>query len=268
MARSVTSNLVHRVQAAALNAPPMLPVDPGRNEDVHTQMWSGPGAEFPRRGGGYTPPDDQLFLVGSNEHGPESVDGQVPLWVTASCPGWNCPSFWSKPFSETYQICLPTWETEFTLGILTAGEMDMRIIKSVSYHIESGLSQYDLFEMKMYESGMLRATWEDMIIDPTTADPSHQYVFAGHTKPLELWQRIDRNRKARFTVKARGLVDLAGVSNHAPGDPIVPDACNFTLVVNGWVAPIRQNNDGAPRVGDLGNQLFVDMDPDLYLEGM
>lgn len=232
------------------SAKPMRPVPAPRNDDVDRAYWYDPGVEAPRMRGGYRPVDDQLYRIPTGEER-SGADPQVPVWATGNLPPWNAPPFWGIPFSRDFELCVPTYEQEYTIGQITTGDMEMWVLKSVSYNLTSGLGQYELFEWKIYRSGAPRVTWEDMTIDPTTFDPSRRFVFAGDTAPLLVEERIDRARDARFTIKARGIVDLAGNSNHMPGDPIVPSA-NFRLTVNGWIAPLRENVDGGPRPTDLG----------------
>lgn len=257
-----SDSLSHRVLRAAR----VREVPTPRNDDVDLYYWRDPGVPTPPRRGGYRPVDNQLFRIPTAEE-VDGDDAQIPFWATGNCPPWNCPPYWAIPFSETFEVCVPTYEQEYTIGQINTGDMEMSTLKSVSYEVTTGLGQYELFEFKSYRGGQLRATWEDMTVDPTTFDPSERYAFAGHNKPLLLEDRVDRARNMRFTVKARGIVNLAGTSIHSPGDPITPSA-NFKLVVHGWVAPLRHNVDGAPRPTDLGNMGFIPMNEDLYLEGL
>lgn len=269
MARFGTSDLLRGVREGArqLQAQQMRPIPPTRNDDVDLMWWRGSGVEEPERPGGYRPVDDQLFRVPTQEELPESEPGRTPLWMLGHTPQWNTPSYWSIPFCRVCEICIPTWEQEYRLCTLRAGDMEMMVIRDISYHVISGLSQYDLFEMKAYQGPALRTTWEDMIIDPGVANPSQRYVFAGDDRPLPLYLTIDRNRTAGFSVKARGLVNLAGASNRNPGDPIIPNA-HFRIKVEGWITPLQRNNDGSPRESDTGHLLNVLEHPSLHDEGL
>lgn len=247
----------------------MRPVTPPDNYDVDLQMWRGwvePPEQITGKRGGWREPDDQLFKIPTQEMEEPGDDPKHQIWVTGNCPPWNCPGFWSYPIEQTFTICLREWEVDTLVGTIAAPEMGMLVIKSLSYDFISGLKQYELFDVVLRESGAERLRVEDMIIDPTKANPSHKYVFAGDSQPLDVWQRIDRNHKALFQVRARGVTDFSGTSTHAPGDPIEPSAW-FRLTVAGWVTPLRNNNDGAPRATDLGNMENLMLDPDRYLEG-
>lgn len=248
-------SLIQRVKhAAAQQMPQQRPIRPAdvdrRSDDIDRQYWRG-SSPTPVRKGFWPMEDDQLLKIPTKQMEPVGEDAPMPVWMTGSQPAWNEPNFWSKPFEYTFVRCVPTWEQEYNIGQFQSPEMGMTVIQSVSYEVISGLTQFDLFEFKMYSGGSNKATWEDMTIDPFVATPARRYVFSGDTIPLPLTWRVDRDKICRFTVKARGLVDLAGVSNHAPGDPINPNA-HFRLNVQGYIATLRRNVDGAPRPDDLG----------------
>lgn len=246
-------------------AQPMRRADQAfQNRDLHNSMWTSPGVSPPKVDHA-VPLDDQLFKIPTQQMEEVGEDPQNHLFVTGSPPMWTEPPYWSHPLEERFTACVPTWEEEYTMGTLKIPEDKMAIIQDVSYHVTSGLAQFDLFEFVMYD-GARRAVWEDMIIDPLVAAPARRYVFGGDTIPLPLTERVDSNRTLRFTVKARGIVTLAGVSNHNPGDPLIPNA-NFRLLVYGYYAPLRHNVDGAPRQSDMGNMEFIPQNEDLYLEG-
>lgn len=259
-------NQVRRAAAQGLpQAQPMRPADQAtQNRDLDTYYWTSPGVEPPRMPV-HPRVDDQLLVIPTNQMEEVGENPQNHMWVTGTRPMWNDPRYWSYPLEERYTVCVPTWEEEYNFGTLDVPENTMAIIDSVSYHVTSGLAQFDLFEMAAYTPAR-EGLWEDMIIDPLTPDPSHRYAFAGDVTPLPLSIRGDRNHKIRFTVKARGVVNLAGNSTHNPGDPLIPNA-HFRLLVHGYYAPLRHNVDGAPRMGDTGNMGHIHMDPELYLEG-
>lgn len=265
MTQRETSDLIRRVAAITQQplqqAQPMRPVPPSNDRDVDLYYWRGSVA-VPEARGGYKPVDDQLFKVPTQTEA-SGDDAQLPLWATGNCPPWNCPPFWAQSFCERYEACIPTWEQEYTMGILRVPENVMYVIKSISYEVTSGLAQYDLFEISTYISQSKRASIEDMIIDPIAANPSERYAFSGFREPLPLQDRVDRNKWLRVTFRARGLVNLAGGSNHFPGEPINPNA-HAKVLVEGWIAPLRRNVDGGPRPTDLGNMGHIPMNRDAY----
>lgn len=262
--RRLMSAVANR-QARPLQSNTMQPIPPARNDDIDLTWWRGSVPE-PVRRGDYRELDNQHYRFVTNQEEPEGEDPQTPVWVVGNCPPWNCPGYRSQPFDERFDTCLREWEVDTPLGGIPVEEDQMLVLKSISYHVISGLAQYDLFEIAMYESGVQRFRIEDMIIDPTTNNPSNRYVFAGDNKPLEVWQRIDRNSRMNFTVKARGLVDFDGNSNHNPGEPLDPNAF-IRLQVSGWRTPLRRNVDGGPRPTDLGDMENLEMYDDTRLEG-
>lgn len=255
--------MMQRVQAKmAKNLPqqrPMREVPPVDNRDIHTYYWQGPGAEIPRHEGGWAPVDDQLFLIPGQEDAPTSAEAPVSLWVMENCPPHNCPPVRSDPFEYDLEVCVPTYEQWYTVGVVDVPPMHMAVIENLSYDFTAGLAQYELFEYQILQNGTPLATIEDMFIDPTTGDPSHKYVFSGDTQPQAFSGFVDREKKLIVRVRVRGLVDLAGNSNHLPGDILFPNA-HFRITVQGYLAPFRHNVDGAPRHQDLGNMGFYDLD--------
>lgn len=234
--------------------PPRVIVPP-TYDGVERHMWRGPGAE-PVRRGAPVPLDDQLFLHPQmREYIPdgELEDPKKPFWFVGNCPPWNCPTYWSYPFEYRCCVCIDRWEQDIQLCIIPAPEMAMQTIKSLGWRVEPGgqMTTTDVFEVSMYESGAERIRLEDMIADINAVDPSKRCCLAGEARPIEVWQRNDRNHKLIFNVKARGQVQLDGTSNHYPGEPMRPGT-DFCLTISGWTSPIRNNNDGAPRSTDLG----------------
>lgn len=260
--RKPTEALMAHIARKLPQARPMTPAPvEQQNLDVDRAYWY-THAPVPPRQGRYEAEDDTLYRIPTQEEAPPGANPQNRAWVTGNLPVWNEPGYWSTPFEETYTVCVPTWEEEYQVGTLISPEMSITVIESVSYECISGLAQFDIFEWALYRPGKV-AQWEDMIIDPLTANPSLRHVFAGHVRPLPLIHRVDRGQTAWFTVKARGIVDLAGLSNHNPGDPLIPNA-NFRLNVQGWRTQLRRNVDGGPRPTDLGNMEFMDLDPERW----
>lgn len=270
MTRSVTSRLMRGVLKATAGqlpvAKPMVPANVDRrSEDVDRQYWRGWVPDIPRQGH-YQPEDDQLLMIPTNQMEEVGAPPQNRAWAVGSCPPWNCPSNWAQPFEYRFERCVPTWEEDYFMGSVLAPDMSMVVVKSVSYEVISGLAQYDLFEFTLKDP-TLKAQWEDMIIDPFVSSTDHKYVFASDVEPLPLEYHLDRAKRASFFVKARGVVDMAGNSNHFPGEVLNPNA-NIRLSVQGWLAPLRRNVDGAPRPVDLGNMEFANLDEELHLEGL
>lgn len=231
-----------------------------QNQDLDRAYWYSSTPVAPREGR-YEHEDDVLYRIPTQQQEPAGAEPQNHAFVTANLPVWNHPNFWTEPFEQSFTLCVPTWEEEYDLGtIFPPPALAMLSIQSVSYECTSGLNQFDVFEFAYYRGGKL-AVFEDMIIDPVTANPSERHVFAGHVRPLGLIHRVDRDKNAKFTVRARGIVDLAGNSNHLPGDPLIPNA-NFRINVQGWIASFRRNVDGAPRPTDLGNMEHLPLDPE------
>ena len=256
------------LKATAQRLPPAVPVRAApvatRHDDVDLKYWRGWVPEVPRKGHYYAE-DDQLLMIPTNQMEPRGANPQNHAWAVGTPPMWNHPNHWAEPFDELFTVCVPTWEQDYLIGSITAPDMAMVVVESVSYEVISGLGVKDLFEFSLKDPA-LKAQWEDMIIDNGVAATDGKYVFASDVLPLPLEYHLDRTRRANFFVKARGIVDINGNSNHVPGEILNPNA-NFRLSVQGYFAPLRRNVDSAPRPMDLGNMEFANLDEALYLEG-
>jgi len=207
------------------------------------------------------PVDDYLYPIPTGQEEPYSIPPQQPVWVVSTFPPWNLQPFWSKQFELAFDpCCTPTWEQEHLVGRITAPDMHMMVIQAISYEMITGLNQYDVFEFVGRESGTEFLRVEDMMIDPLIATPARRHVFAGDDREMNIFYWLDRNKSAAFYVRPRGLVAMNGVSNHLPGDPLIPNA-HFRLSIRGYYAPIREDLDGGPRTVDLGELNDMDMSP-------
>lgn len=239
---------------------PMEPVPAHSQQDVSRAYWYGWSDVVP------VPEDrttnDRLYITKTAEQLPPSAEPDQPAWAVTTYPMWNRMPFWGKPFEFNFEACIPTWEQDYVIGRMPVGQMEMAIIRGMSYHVPNGLAQYDVFEIALFRNSELRIRIEDMIIDPTTGDPSHRYVFAADARqPMPIWDHVDRNQTLVITAKARGLVAFGGTSNHSPGDPLTPNA-SIRVSIIGYMAPLRKDVDGGPRPTDQGNELFVSLDQD------
>lgn len=232
-----------------LETPAMRPV-PQNFSAVGRQMWDGPGVEA-RRVGAWRPESDSLIQIPTGQEFPESAKPATPAWVVAVPPMWNAPNYRSIPFDRTFRACIPTWLEEYRIGTLEVGDMEMMVIKSISYHVISGLQQYDLFQIRFYNKGREDFQLEDMIIDPATADPSKRYIFSGQAVPFPVETRVDTKRRLSIFAKAVGVAWQDDTTNHIPGEVINPNAW-IDITISGWYAKLDRDEDGAPRITDLG----------------
>lgn len=219
------------------------------NIDLDRAYWHGPQPEAERRGG-IRVFDDNMIISPEPEPPMVSHDPQMHAAISATEPMWNSPPYWSRPFELNFVGCAPTWEEDHLLGTYRVGDMVMMVIKGISCISISGLGLLDTFEVTLADpSPMVR--FSEMVVDLGTADPSHQYLFQGDTKPLKVEYHIDRGRLLQVSIKPRGVLTAAGASNHFPGEILAN--CHFRVTLHGWFAPLRDNIDGGPRPTDYGH---------------
>lgn len=255
----VRKALENRIARRIPEARPMVQVEDPDNIDITRGYWFDPGVE-PERRGAWRPVDDYQAQMPTNELAPASVEPQTSVHVTGVKPPWNEPPYWSVPFEQILvSDCVPTYEEWYRVGSFTVPDMHVAMLEQMSFEVLTGLVQYELFEFSVRGSGTEVMRIEDMIIDPLVGDPNHRYVFASDVSPMPVRHFFDRGRVITVMVRVRGLVDLAGVSNRLPGDPILPNA-NFRVLMRGYYAPFRKDVDGGPRQQDLGNMGFYDLD--------
>lgn len=196
--------------------------------------------------------DRPINILPTNERVPDGADPQYPAWFNTNCPPWICPPFWSQPVDLVYEICLPFYEQAAQVGCFEVPQDYVLVIRNISYEALNA-EIYDVFQFDFTVDGANRFTIEDMLIDPTSANPAHRYALAGHTRPMQTYLIADRNHRLCVRGILRGPIDLAGNSPYAPGDPITTGDCTFRILLQGWLANLRENIDGAPRPTDLGD---------------
>lgn len=238
--------------------PPMPVPQSGRQDDLTEAMW-----------GGYTPVeriqakpsiDRTLYRVPTMEQGPESVPPNDHTWFNANCPPWVCPPFWSKPIDSTFSRCIPAYEQstllyfdgDTTKTSFNVGQDYVLIIRAISYEALNA-AQGDVFQFDFLVDGNAQIQIEDMNIDAAQANPAHRFALAGNTRQMPVHLVVDRNHTLAIRATVRGPINLAGNSPYFPGQPITTGDCHMRVYLQGWLANLRDNMDGAPRPTDLGD---------------
>jgi hypothetical protein len=205
--------------------------------------------------------DRPINILPTAEREPEGVDPQTPVWVNTNCPPWICPPFWAVPVELTYDTCLPFYEQATQVFCYTVPADYFLVIRNISYEVLNAVI-YDVFQFDFFVEGANRIRIEDMLIDPTSANPAHRYALAGHTRPMQTQLIVDRNQTLCVRAILRGPIDFNGVSPNAPGDPIITGNCIMRILLQGWLANLREDVDGGPRPTDLGDLDFVALEED------
>jgi len=196
--------------------------------------------------------DRPINILPTGERVPDGADPQIPVWGNTNCPPWICPPFWSQPVDLTFDVCLPFYEQAEQVGCFTVPQDYVLVIRNISYEALNA-EIYDMFQLEFLVNGANRFTIEDMLIDNTSPNPAHRYALGGHTRPIQTFLPVDRNHTLCVRGILKGQTDFNGNSAHQPGDPITTGDCTLRVILQGWLANLRENIDGSPRPTDLGN---------------
>jgi len=208
--------------------------------------------------------DAPIPIVPTNRKEPISEPPNRQVAFNVNCPPWNCPPFWSVPFDVDACACIPLALKDEVIFRFRVPQDRMLIIKGISYEIHN-IAQYESFSLKFVDDGRTRFNVEDMLIDPTSANPAHRYAFAGHTRQMPVRMFVDHNHMLVVTASFLGNLDFAGNSDLTEGDilDVNPEIC---INIHGWLANVRDSRDGGPRPTDLGNLLHIPLEQD-WLRG-
>lgn len=224
-----------------------------RAKTLHTSMWGGYNGltSIQRRPTG---PDieRQLFITPTAEREPESAAPQKPVWGNFNYPPWTQPPFWSVPFAQAFEACVPQYEISVLLGCYVVPADRTLVIKEIGYEALNA-AQDDVFEIEVLVDQGVRLRIEDINIDAAQPNPAVRYGLYGHFRPLPTHILVDRNQTVCIRGTLRGPINLAGVSPYFPGQPIVTGDCSMKATAYGWLAPLREDIDGGPRPTDLGD---------------
>jgi len=197
-----------------------------------------------------------VHQVPTGQREPDSAPPKFPMWTNTNCPPWVCPPFWSVPVNLEFSACVPQYELAVFIGSVVIPKDYYLIIKNVSYQALNAV-QDDVFELEFQDSGRTLAKWEDILIDAAAVNPAQKYALAGHFRPMPTHMLVDRNHTLTVRGTLRGPINFAGVSPFFPGQPIVSPDCQMRVLVEGWLANLREDLDGGPRPTDLGDMDFV-----------
>ncbi len=238
--------------------PPNMLRPPVGDGGLNKQMWDGYEVvvPMPMR----APVGRPIQQVPTMEREPESFPNSTPLWVNTNCPPWICPPFWSVPFDRVFSRCVPFYEQATLLyldGAIGIGEYVVPqdyvlIIKGFSYEALNS-QQGDVFQFDFAIDGNTRMVHEDINIDAAQPNPAHRYALGGHTRQIKTHFVVDRNHSLSVRATLRGPISFSGLSPYFPGQPSTTGDCQMKIYLQGWLANLRDNVDGAPRPTDLGD---------------
>jgi hypothetical protein len=247
---------------------PQNPDRAGGDASLTKAMWNGYNPIIPRIAS-RSPIDRPINIIPTAEREPESEDPKTPVWLNTNCPPWVCPPMWSEPFDLQFARCMPFYEQaqllyvqgDSTRTALQVEQDRVLVIRRLSYEALNAV-QGDVFQFEFLVDGALRFTVEDIVVDATQPNPAHRYGLAGHTRQIPVHLVVDRFHTLAIRGTLRGPLTLAGVSPYFPGQPIVSTNCYMRVFLEGWLANLRDNLDGAPRptdLGDAGDDILADV---------
>ncbi len=202
----------------------------------------------PESPGSWTP----AFDVPTNE----PVLGEIPsagderewwLAIPLSLPPFDTPDFFSIPIDGQGTICIPTYATPVAVARYTAPSDRMAMIDGISYEVAAGaLNPGDQLEISVRRGDELLARWRDYYVPTGSGDLSSRWVWASHRVPFPIYGRIDRDQTITVTVSVLGAYPFT----KTPSDIF---AQCVTVILHGWLAPLPDGRDGAPRPADVGD---------------
>lgn len=244
----------------SLHTRPVVPHKPVGNGGTDKGYWRGWVPDMPYQPMS-VPNDRPVYQLPVLEQLPEATDPQAVVWVNANCPPWVCPPYWSQPIELTFEHCVPWYEVDTVLGNIVAPKDYFYVVTSASYQALNA-AQDDVFEWSLLVQNNLVARWEDISADAAQPNPANQNGLAGYQRPMPCRFICDRNQTITARARLRGQINLAGVSPNWPGQPILTGNCHMKIILNGWMANLRENVDGGPRPTDLGDFGFIFLEDD------
>lgn len=242
-----------------LTPPGMVPNDVPDELDIERGYWH--GYSTAERRAPRPDIDRPINIIPTMQREPVSDPPQTPLWVNTNCPPWVCPPTWSQPVELCYDQCIPTYEQAKNMFCYTVPADYFLVIRNI-YWEALNAQQYDVFQFDFLVDGSTRISVEDMLIDPAAPNQANRYAMAGSVRPMPTHIVVDRNHTLCVRATLRGPINLAGLSPYFPGQPITTGNCQMKVCIQGWLANLREDVDGAPRPTDLGDAASITLEDD------
>jgi hypothetical protein len=237
---------VRAVAPAAGNSLPMSPDRPvtakphSNDEDVDRSMWRG-----------FTP-IDRRDVIREYQPGSETIATQMAipeaiteeLRVSVDITGtWG---WWTKAFDVQGCLCCTYYATPVAVLSYTEQQDWQLTIDGWSFFVYGNFFVGDTFNVRFVRDGETILEYDEIIVDPTNADPAKRCLFSGSTdQPMNSYLRIDRNQTLVVYITVKGLAPFA----KGPLDPFCGTIC---CLLHGHRTALLDNRDGAPRPKDVG----------------
>lgn len=213
------------------------------NKDLDLDMWAGAPPITDRQVTLWTPSDTPIQVLQGKP--PEAADFRRQASVPMRIPQFVKPNFWSKPFDQIGNVCLPFYDTWTEVYSTLAPNDYMLIIRGISYEFTGNIQPFDQFEVRVRRDSEYLAQWFDMMAIPNP-DPALSYTFGGHIQPIPFYGRIDHNQRYSVDIRVLGPYPFTKTSTDTLGGCV-------TVRSIGWLASLYDNRDGGSRPVDMGD---------------
>jgi hypothetical protein len=160
-------------------------------------------------------------------------------------PQYDNPNYWSLPFEPSACICCAWFNRPTLVYSFVVPDTFMLVLKGISYDIMTVFPFGTVFQVDIRRGGSLVATFEEIVVDPTNVDPSKRCAFSSHESPTPLFIIIDRGEQLTVEITVKGPYPFTKT--------LLESFCGtICIMLQGWLASIMDNRDGAMRPSDVG----------------
>lgn len=239
-----------------------LPLDPLADEDIDKAMWFFATPANLNRSVENILPSFHAIPQPTNMAPPSAEEINTQLHIDMRLPQYDNPNFWSKPFQPNACMCCAYYARPITVYSYVVPDTYLLRLTGISYDISSLLPFGTVFQVDILRGGSIAASFEEIVVDPANADPSKRVAFASHETPSPLFVLVDRGETLSIQLTVKGPYPFTKNEQ----DTFCGTIC---LLLQGWIATIMDNRDGAPRPSDVGemragvgNETYADLTED------
>ena len=173
----------------------------------------------------------------------ELIESQ--LHVDMRLPQYDNPNYWTKPFQPNACLCCAWFARPVLVYSFTVPDTYLLVLNGISYDVDVLLPFGTIFHVDILRGGAVAASFEDIVVDPANPDPSKRVAFASHETPTPLYVLVDRGETLSVQITVKGTYPFTKTQM----DTFCGTIC---ILLQGWLATLMDNRDGAPRPSDVG----------------
>lgn len=223
-----------------------LPLDPLSNEDIDKAYWFFATPPTLDRSVKNYAPAFHAIPVPTNMAPPSAEERDAQMHVSMRLPQYDNPNFWAKPFEPNACICCAWFARPTIVYNFQVPDTYMVILKGISFDITTDFPQGTIFQVEILRGGSVAASFEEIVVDPLNPDPSKRCAFSSHDQPSPLFVLADRGESLTVVITVKGLYPFTRTEQ----ETFCGTIC---ILLQGWLASIMDNRDGAPRPSDVGD---------------